>query len=91
MKVLATKAGGEATVRTLVAEVPDFLKLSEQDLAQSATRQNEAVWEQRVRNLKSHDKTPGNVIAEGFVYQVRRGRYGLTAAGWSHLKHKGLA
>lgn len=42
------------------------------------------------RALKSHDKTPGNVIAEGFVEHVRKGRYRLTESGWLHLKHKGL-
>lgn len=91
MQVLSTQPGGETTVRILIRNVPSYLKLTADDLKQSETRPNEKVWEQRVRNLKSHDKTPGNVIAEGFVDHVGRGRYRLTKAGQTHLKHKKLA
>lgn len=91
MQVLAGKPNGETNVQSLIRGVPGVLKLTAQDTEPSLTRPNEQVWEQRVRNLKSHDGTPGNVIAEGFVAHVGRGRYALTTAGWSHLKHKGLA
>jgi hypothetical protein len=90
MKVLAGQLNGEGTVRTLIRGVPNFVKLTAEDQKPSQKRPNEEMWEQRVRNLKSHDKTPGNVLAEGFVHHVRRGRYGLTKAGWLHLKHKGF-
>ncbi len=90
MQVLATQPNGEATVRTLIRHVPDYVNLTADDQQQSDLRPNEEMWEQRVRNLKSHDKTPGNVIAEGFVEHVGRGRYRLTEAGWLHLKHEGL-
>ena len=66
------------------------MNLTAEDQEQSGTRPSEEIWEQRVRNLKSHDKTPGNVIAEGFVMHARRGTYRLTEAGELHLKHKGL-
>jgi hypothetical protein len=91
MQTLASEGGGEATVRTLIKRVPEFLKLTPDDQVQSDTRPHEEVWEQRVRNLKSHDKTPGNVIAEGYVAHVGRGRYRLTEGGWLRLKQKGLA
>jgi hypothetical protein len=90
MQVLATQPNGEATVRTLIQHVPDYIKLTAEDRETSETRPPEEMWEQRVRNLKSHDKTPGNVIAEGFVEQFDRGSYRLTAAGRLHLKNKGL-
>jgi len=91
MQALAGEQGGEATVRTLIKRVPNYLNLTEEDQRPSETRQHEQVWEQRVRNLKSHDKTVGNVIGEGYVSQVGRGRYRLTEVGWLHLKNKGLA
>lgn len=91
MRVLNSKGTKEATVRTLVLEVPNYVNLTAEDRAPSPTRENEEIWEQRVRNLKSHDGTPGNVIAEGFVEHVGRGRYRLTNAGLLHLQHKGLA
>ena len=90
MQVLATRQGGEADVRTLVKEVPNYVTLTAEDQEQSDTRGNEEMWEQRVRNLKSHDTAQGNVIGEGFVERVGRGLYRLTEAGWSHLKNKGL-
>jgi hypothetical protein len=91
MQVLAAQPSGEATVRTLIKRVPEYVKLTAEDQEPSETRANEEMWEQRVRNLKSHSTTAGNVIAEGFVEHVGRGRYKLTEAGWLHLKHKGLA
>lgn len=91
MQVLTTEPNGEANVRTLIRRVPEFVNLTDDDHAQSETREHEEVWEQRVRNLKSHHKTAGNVIAEGFVTHVGRGRYRLTDNGWAHLKNKGLA
>ena len=90
MQVLAVQPNGEATVRTLIQHVTDYVNLTVDDQQPSDLRPNEEMWEQRVRNLKSHDKTPGNVIAEGFVEHVGRGRYRLTEAGWLHLKHEGL-
>ncbi len=91
MQVLSTQPSGDATVQTLIRNVPSYVKLTPDDLKQSGTRPNEKIWEQRVRNLKSHDKNKGNVICEGFVEHVGRGRYRLTKAGWTHLKGKNLA
>ena len=90
MQVLATQPNGETTVRTLIRHVPDYVNLTDEDHEPSEKRPGEEMWEQRVRNLKSHDDTPGNVIAEGFVERVGRGRYRLTEAGWLRLKHKKL-
>lgn len=90
MRVLEAQPNGEATVRTLIRYVPDYVKLTADDHTPSETRPNEEMWEQRVRNLKSHYKTPGNVIAEGFVEHIGRGRYKLTEAGQLHLGHKNL-
>lgn len=86
MQVLATRPDGCATVRTLIKHVPEYVNLTEDDHQQSLTRPNEEMWEQRVRNLKSHDTAAGNVIGEGYVKHVGRGKYCLTKAGWVHLK-----
>lgn len=86
MEVLASQPKREATVRTLIKNIPDHVDLTDDDHKPSTTRQNEEIWEQRVRNLKSHDKSTGNVIAEGLVEHVGHGRYKLTDAGWFRLK-----
>ena len=89
MAVLASQPPRyEATVRTLINNVPKHITLTAEDQLPSGTRPGEEMWEQRIRNLKSHDKSEGNVIAEGFVEHVGRGRYRLTAAG---RKQMGLA
>jgi hypothetical protein len=85
MAVLATQPNHEATIRTLIKSVPNHLTLTADDHLPSGTRPGEEMWEQRVRNLKSHDTTAGNVIAEGFVQHAGRGRYRLTPAGRQHL------
>lgn len=85
MRVLAEQPNYTATVRTLIANVPRHVALTADDHAPSGTRPGEEMWEQRVRNLKSHDKTEGNVIGEALVERVRFGTYRLTAAGRQRL------
>jgi hypothetical protein len=90
MQVLATEPAEEATVQQLIKRVPEYVQLTDDDHASSGTRPGEEIWEQRLRNLKSHDKTSGNVIAEGYVVRVSRGRYRLSDSGRLRLAHKGL-
>jgi hypothetical protein len=88
-KVLAGRPQHEASIKVLVSEIPDHLKLSAADLAQSQTRRNEAMWEQQIRNIQSHHKSPGNFIYEGFLQRIKGGLK-LTATGLLRLKHKGF-
>ena len=86
LQILATYPDGRASVGTLVKRLPEYVKLSEGDRVASDTRPNEAIWEQQVRNLKSHHKTFGNIFAEGFVVQSAKGEWEITEAGRLHLK-----
>jgi len=90
MRVLASRPRGEATVRYLIQNVPDYATLMDEDRKRSWSRPNEEMWERQIRNLKSHHKTRGNVIAEGYVEHVGRGRYRLSEAGWLYLRSRGL-
>lgn len=81
LRVLARSATGEASLVTLRKQVPKFLNLTEADLAESPTRPGEAMWEQRLRNIRSHHKTEGNYIAEGYLTAPSRGRLRITDAG----------
>jgi hypothetical protein len=87
MRFLATRPGNEAIMRTIIRRLPDHIALTNEDHESSGVRRGEEMWEQRVRNLKSHDKTPGNVLAEGFVERPARGHYRLTPVVLSHLQH----
>jgi hypothetical protein len=51
--VLKDRTSGRATIKELVAEIPNHLKLSAEDLKQSETRRGEALWEQQVRKVPS--------------------------------------
>lgn len=87
--VLATRTDQEATIKELVRTIPNHLKLSPADLAGSKTRPNEAMWEQQIRNIRSHHKSPGNFIYEGFL-ESTKGGLRLTEAGRLRLQHRGL-
>jgi hypothetical protein len=71
--ILALSPEGHATIAQLIAEIPDHITLSAEDLAPSPTRNNEAIWEQQVRNITSHKKSPGNAIYEGRLEAVPGG------------------
>jgi len=90
MQVLGSQPNYLATVRVLIRYVPDYITLTEEDHQPSNKRHGEEMWEQRVRNLKSHDKSEGNVIRKGFVKHVDEGTYQLTDAGVLHLKSMGI-
>jgi hypothetical protein len=71
--VLESRTSRQATIKELVAEIPNHIALSPEDLKQSETRQNEAIWEQQVRNITSHKASPGNAIYEGKLVAVAGG------------------
>jgi hypothetical protein len=81
LHILAAQPHGRATVRKLKREVPLYIRLSAQDQAASWTRDHEELWEQQVRNLKSHSNVSGNIFHEGYVVQVARGVWEITSAG----------
>jgi hydrogenase maturation factor len=45
LQVLAKEPNGEAAIGKIVAEVPNYLKLSDEDRTPSTTRVNEQIWE----------------------------------------------
>jgi hypothetical protein len=81
LRILATCPDGKATVTKLKIELPNHIRLSADDQVGSETRTNEELWEQQVRNLKSHSPTSGNIFHEGYVAQVTRGVWQITDAG----------
>ena len=46
MQALAAEPSGEADMQTLIKKVPNYITLTPEDREQSATRPNEALWEQ---------------------------------------------
>ncbi len=78
-----------ATFDQIRCEAPGLLNLSTGDRRQSNERPNEQMWEQLIRNIKSHDKTKGNFICEGYLVHVWGVGYRITDAGRAHLENLG--
>ena len=80
LHVLADRPNGEAPFAVLRQEVPNHVQLTAQDHDPSPTRPAEEIWEQRLRNITSHKKSPGNIIHDGYAESIPGGLR-LTAAG----------
>ncbi len=90
LRIAAKQKNGLATFSRLKKEIPDYVNLSAGDQAQSITRPNEELWEQLVRNIKSHSKTFRNILHEGYAIHVSRRGYQITDSGRRYLKSKGF-
>jgi hypothetical protein len=72
---------GIASYDALRKEVPKRHSLSAMDLVQSVKRPREKMWEQKIRNIKSHFDCEGNFIFEGYLTHVPRVGYRVTDKG----------
>lgn len=81
LRILVDRPNGEAEQSNIKEMIPQFIRLTQDDCAQSETRPNEEVWEQLVRNIVSHKEVEGNYIAEGYLESPRRGWLRITDAG----------
>ncbi|WP_149905718.1 hypothetical protein [Mesorhizobium sp. SARCC-RB16n] len=81
--ILVGRPNGEAPIGTLIHEIPNRIALTAGDYQGSVSRPNEAIWEQRVRNITSHKGSSRNFIYRGFLEQIDGGLR-ITAAGRVH-------
>lgn len=82
----AERTDGIASYSALRREVPKRYALSSMDLVQSVTRPCEKIWEQKIRNIKSHYEAEGNFIYEGYLTHVPRIGYRVTDLGRKLLR-----
>jgi len=80
LKILNSFPSGQASIEQIIAEVPKYIQLSVGDLAPSKTRDGEAMWEQIVRNIRSHSDTSKNYINKGYIEDIDGG-YRITVLG----------
>lgn len=90
MQIAASNATDTCTFKRAYKEIPNYVRLTANNLSPSLVRKGEVMWQQLVRNIKSHDKSPGNYIYEGFLTHVPKVGYRITPRGKRHLKSKGL-
>jgi hypothetical protein len=81
VQIASQQPNSIASYERIRQELPRRYKLTAADLAVSATRPNEAVWEQKIRNIKSHFGSPGNFIYEGYLDHVPGVGYRVTDRG----------
>lgn len=89
MRVAVGQANGVCTFRRAYREMPGYVRLSPGNLALSQIRSGEPMWHQLVRNIKSHDSTSGNFIADGHLVHVPRIGYRITPSGVRYLERLG--
>lgn len=85
MLIANAQANDICTFKRAYSEIPTVVKLSGGNLAPSETRPGELMWEQLVRNIKSHDKSPDNFIRRGLLEHVPRVGYRITPKGRKYL------
>lgn len=73
LRILDKMPNGEASIDQIISEVPKYVNLTTGDMAASKTREGEAMWEQIVRNIRSHADSPNNYIFKGFIEEVESG------------------
>jgi len=54
VSVLHSRPDGRATIAEIVEAIPSRVALSVADFVRSPSRPNEALWQQQVRNIRSH-------------------------------------
>ncbi|MDX5366168.1 MAG: hypothetical protein LPK88_06975 [Alphaproteobacteria bacterium] len=85
MKIAAAQPSKICTFKRAYAEIPSVVKLSGNNLSPSKKRPGEKMWEQLVRNIKSHEKSPDNFIKRGLLEHIPRVGYRLTPKGAKHI------
>jgi hypothetical protein len=81
VQIALQEPDGVASFSRIRKELPFYYNLSRSDLTKSVTRPNEVMWEQKIRNIKSHSNTPGNYIYEGYLAHVLKIGYRVTSLG----------
>lgn len=80
LKILNDIPAGRASIDTIISKVPSYTTLTEGDKQPSKTRDGEALWEQIVRNIRSHSDAAGNYIHQGYIEEIEGG-YKITSKG----------
>jgi hypothetical protein len=88
MQIAASRPDGLCTYKRAYQQLPSYVQLSSANKAASLTRPGEEMWQQLVRNIKSHDAAYGNYIQQGYLQHVPKVGYRITDAGRKLLAKK---
>jgi hypothetical protein len=88
--IAAFQPDGIASFYRLKIEIPNHVRLSHFDTAESIMRPTEAMWVQQIRNIIAHRDVPGNFIHDGYLIHIPRLGFRITASGL-HRRMRGRA
>lgn len=86
MRIASEQANLICSFKRAYAEIPNYVKLTATNLSPSLTRNGEVMWEQLVRNIKSHSNSPDNFINRGWLEHLPKVGYRVTENGLKRLK-----
>jgi hypothetical protein len=94
VRILALKIAAKCPNRTasttfIKREIPKYTELSEIDRQRSTTRVNEALWQQIVGNVISHQDSPHGPFAKGYATRTATG-LSVTDKGVDYLNSMGF-
>jgi hypothetical protein len=79
--IAAFQPTGIASFHRLKIEIPNHVRLSHFDTAESIMRPNEEMWVQQIRNIIAHGSVPGNFIHDGYLVHIPRVGFRITPSG----------
>lgn len=82
--IMSVSSESEITTTELIARIPEYIKLSDTDLAGNASRKD-AKYSQIVRNLKSHKASKSNFIFQGYAEDISGG-FRITRKGLDFVR-----
>lgn len=87
MKIAAQQPDQIATFKKCRHQIPNIITLDPEDRAPSPTRSGEQMWEQQIRNIRSHHEADGNYIKEGYLEHIPDTGYKITEKGQKLLEN----
>jgi hypothetical protein len=82
--IMSVNSESEITTTELIARIPQYIKLSDNDLAGNASRKD-TKYSQIVRNLKSHKLSKSNFIFQGYADDIPGG-FRITRKGLDFVR-----
>jgi len=89
LKIAAQRPNRTASTQFIKKEVPKYTELSEVDRSRSPSRGNEALWQQIVGNVISHQDTPAGPFMKGYATRTANG-LSVTEKGVAYLNNIGF-
>ncbi len=89
LKIAAQRPNRTASTQFIKTEIPKYTELSEVDRRRSPSRGNEALWQQIVGNVISHQETPAGPFKKGYATRTSNG-LSVTEKGMAYLNRMGF-